>query len=70
MAALLPMILQYGIPAGIEGFHFVQEMIDSWKNNKNMTQAEFEAKWIATRKRYQDAGHAWDEAGKSPDAKA
>lgn len=70
MISILPLILQYGIPAGIQGIQFLTELIDSWKNNQNMTQAEFEAKWIATRARYVAAGHAWDDAGNSPTAKA
>ncbi len=70
MPAILPLILQYGIPAGIQGIRFLTEMIDSLRNNQTMTQDEFAAKWQETRARYIAAGHAWDEAGASPDAKA
>lgn len=70
MPSIIIPILQYGIPAGIEGIRFIREMIDSIENSPGMTQDEFNAKWAGTRDRYVAAGHAWDVAGQSPDAKA
>lgn len=68
MPSIIVPILQYGIPAGIQGIHFLEEMIGHAKTG--ISQEEFNARWAATRQRYLDAGHAWDEAGQSPLAKA
>lgn len=70
MPSIIIPILQYGVPAGIEGIRFVREMLDSLENAPTMTQNEFNAKWAETRDRYRAAGAAWEEAGNSPEAKA
>lgn len=70
MPSILIPILQYGVPAGLEGIRFLREMLDSAEASPTMTQDEFNAKWAETKGRYLAAGHAWDEAGQSPDAKA
>ncbi len=67
-SAIIALALKYGIPAGIQGYKFLREMLDA--GEAGMTQAEFEAKWETTRARYKAAGDAWDEAGESPEAKA
>lgn len=64
MPAIIPLLLQYGIPAGVEGVKFLMELIEKMNNNPNMTQAEFEAEWAAMKQRVIDAGHAWEDAGK------
>jgi hypothetical protein len=65
---ILAMALKFGVPAGIQGYHFIRELLDA--GEQGMTQEEFQVKWDATRARYVAAGHVWDEAGQSPDAKA
>lgn len=70
IGALIPILLQYGIPAGIEGVKFLKELIEKMNNNPNMTQAEFEAEWAEMKTRYKAAGNKWEDAGKSPNAKA
>lgn len=67
--AIIALILKYGVPAGLEGYRFLREMLDAGEAG-SMTQEEFEAKWEATRARYKAAGQAWEDAGNSPDAKA
>ena len=67
--AIIALIMKYGVPAGIEGYKFLREMLDAGETG-TMTQAEFEAKWEQTRARYKAAGDAWEDAGNSPDAKA
>lgn len=67
-SAIVALALKYGVPAGIEGYRFLREMLDA--GEAGMTQEEFEAKWLETRERYRAAGEAWDDAGNSPDAKA
>lgn len=64
MPAILIPLLQYGIPAGIEGIKFLMELLDKLNNDPNMTQEEFNAEWAAMKTRYVAAGHAWEEAGK------
>lgn len=63
MPAIIPMILQYGIPAGIEGVRFLKELIEKMNNNPNMTQEEFNAEWAEMKERYVAAGAAWEAAG-------
>lgn len=63
IGALIPILLQYGIPAGIEGVRFLKELIEKMNNNPNMTQAEFNAEWAEMKARYVKAGTAWEDAG-------
>lgn len=63
MPAIIPLILQYGIPAGVQGVKFLMELLDKLNNNPDMTQAEFEAEWAEMKGRYVAAGAAWEAAG-------
>lgn len=62
MPSIIIPILQYGVPAGIEGIKFLTEMLDKMHNNPAMTQDEFNAEWVAMQGRYVAAGHAWEQA--------
>ncbi len=63
MPAILGPLLQYGIPAGVQGIKFLMELLDKLNNNPNMTQAEFDAEWAEMKDRYVAAGAAWEAAG-------
>ncbi len=63
MPAIIPVRLQYGIPAGVQGIKFLMELIEKLNNNPDMTQAEFDAEWAEMKERYVAAGAAWEAAG-------
>ncbi len=69
--ALAPLIIQYGLPAGIKGIEFLIELLSAARNDPNMTQEEFASKvWAPMQEKYKDDWAAWDQAGQSPQAKA
>lgn len=62
MPSILIPILQYGIPAGIEGIRFLQELIEKLNNDPEMTQDQFNAEWADMQTRYVAAGNRWEAA--------
>lgn len=62
MPSILIPLMQFGIPAGVEGIKFLMELLDKLNNNPNMTQDEFNAEWQAMQGRYVAAGANWEAA--------